>query len=163
MSIDTTRSFSYSSFFFLLHHHVNAKKESLIRYIYLVDRLKINLRAVCFVLYFSLLTSVNDRMATNKSDAKKEAVDCIYDRLRSQVSRIGSAGGITSHIFFVFGASVSEDLNWREGDDRWNDLGRFSKEENLSDTLVVVSRWISPGTYSIYWLCTKSIDYGENI
>jgi len=38
--------------------------------------------------------------------AIKEKADCIYERLRDQVTRLGSATGTTSHIFFVFGASV---------------------------------------------------------
>lgn len=81
-------------------------------------------------------------MATKKSEekgSKKETVDCIYERLRSQVSRIGSAtAGATSHIFFVFGASVSGDLIEKISD--WlGDLGRFSEEEDLSDTLVALS------------------------
>lgn len=47
----------------------------------------------------------NEQQSTSQSI--KEAADCIYDRLRSQVTRIGSAaGGSSSHIFFVFGASV---------------------------------------------------------
>lgn len=40
------------------------------------------------------------------SNTFKAAPDCIYERLRSEVCRIGSASGPTSHIFFVFGASV---------------------------------------------------------
>jgi hypothetical protein len=40
------------------------------------------------------------------SDTAKETPDCIYERLRSQITRIGSAAGSTSHIFFIFGASV---------------------------------------------------------
>ncbi len=52
-------------------------------------------------------------MSANKSNDKesighsvKETVDCIYERLRSSVNRIGSATASTSHLFFVFGASV---------------------------------------------------------
>jgi hypothetical protein len=52
-------------------------------------------------------------MSANKSDQKgavnqtiKETADCIYERLRFQVTRIGSAAGSNSHVFFVFGASV---------------------------------------------------------
>jgi hypothetical protein len=52
-------------------------------------------------------------MTTNESNQNgsigqtiKETADCIYDRLRFQVTRIGSAAGPVSHIFFVFGASV---------------------------------------------------------
>ena len=52
-------------------------------------------------------------MTTNKSNQKesnsqpvKETADCIYERLRSHVTRTGSAQGPISHIFFVFGASV---------------------------------------------------------
>ena len=145
------------------------KKKSSIEYIFILLIVKINLRTVCFLVCFTLITNVNERssidMATKKSEeknSKKETVDCIYERLRSQVTRIGSAAGITSHIFFVFGASVSEDLI--EKISYWvDDLGRFSEEENLSDTLVALSGWIFTGTYSIYWLRTKSIDHGENL
>jgi hypothetical protein len=55
-------------------------------------------------------------MSVNNSQEKesighglKEKADCIYERLRSQVTRLGSATGgatSTSHIFFIFGASV---------------------------------------------------------
>jgi hypothetical protein len=55
-------------------------------------------------------------MSANKSEKRdsighaiKETADCIYERLRFQVNRIGSASGSTSHIFFVFGASVGFD------------------------------------------------------
>ncbi|CAF1407741.1 unnamed protein product, partial [Adineta ricciae] len=34
-----------------------------------------------------------------------EKADCIYERLRTQINRIGSASGPNSHIFFVLGAS----------------------------------------------------------
>lgn len=37
---------------------------------------------------------------------KKETDDCIYERLRSQVTSFDSTSGTISHIFFVFGASV---------------------------------------------------------
>jgi hypothetical protein len=56
-------------------------------------------------------------MSTNKTGQSpsvtqtiKETADCIYERLRTQVTRIGSAGGGNSHIFFIFGASVCFDL-----------------------------------------------------
>ena len=44
-------------------------------------------------------------MSASKSNERVTA-DCIYERLRSGVTRIGSAGEANSHIFFVFGASV---------------------------------------------------------
>ncbi|CAF1291472.1 unnamed protein product [Rotaria sordida] len=34
-----------------------------------------------------------------------QAADCIFERLRSEISRIGSGGRSNSHIFFIFGAS----------------------------------------------------------
>jgi hypothetical protein len=51
-------------------------------------------------------------MSTNKQNPKesnttvKETADCIYERLRSQIVRAGSAAATNSHVFFVFGASV---------------------------------------------------------
>ena len=39
-------------------------------------------------------------------EAIQEKADCIYERLRTQINRIGSASGPNSHIFFVLGASV---------------------------------------------------------
>ncbi|CAF1175747.1 unnamed protein product [Adineta steineri] len=48
-------------------------------------------------------------MTANKShtivESVIEKVDCIYERLRDQVIRMGTSTGSESHIFFVFGAS----------------------------------------------------------
>jgi hypothetical protein len=45
-------------------------------------------------------------MNTNVPSQIKETVDYIYQRLRTQINRIGSATASNTHTFFVFGASV---------------------------------------------------------
>jgi hypothetical protein len=74
-------------------------------------------------------------MSSETHTSVQEQSDYIYQRLRHQISSLGSASG---HIFFVFGASVgfivtalivySSNVSTR--------LGRFSQEENLSYALV---------------------------
>ncbi|CAF3000558.1 unnamed protein product [Rotaria socialis] len=43
--------------------------------------------------------------STSTSQTTRETADCIFERLRFQITRLGSATPLTSHIFFIFGAS----------------------------------------------------------
>ncbi len=45
-------------------------------------------------------------MSTDIYRCAKEKVDYIYQRLRKQISNLGSSTSSQSNIFFVFGASV---------------------------------------------------------
>ncbi len=116
-SLKFTRVLSRSDSFAKFFHTSSCQCKKYHRYIYILILILISLNIhnlqVCLIL-FSFLSIINDRhsnkMATNKSNsitgAIHETADCIYERLRTQVNRIGSAGGSTSHIFFIFGASV---------------------------------------------------------
>jgi hypothetical protein len=42
----------------------------------------------------------------NLQNRAKETVDYIYQRIRTQVSDMGSLTAARAHVFFVFGASV---------------------------------------------------------
>ena len=78
----------------------------------------IRLLEVVILIFLTFLSSRDDRssviMSTSSSrpsSSSKQTQNCIYDRLRSQVTRIGSAvQGKSSHLFFVFGASVCRSL-----------------------------------------------------
>jgi hypothetical protein len=45
-------------------------------------------------------------MTANIQDRVMETVDYIYQRLRTQISGIGSSSSSEKNLFFVFGASV---------------------------------------------------------
>ena len=46
-------------------------------------------------------------MSTNNQDDIKEKNDYIYQRLRTQISKLGSTDVSQPSVFFVFGASVN--------------------------------------------------------
>ena len=82
------------------------------------------------------------------SSLTSDSIDCIYQRLRSGVTRLTSSAQSKSHLFFVFGASVCLHFELRREKRKREEkencvhlpLGRFSKEKDLSNTLVCLTK-----------------------
>lgn len=110
-----------SSFFSCICHGVDAKSATLFNRsssLHCGPSI-IRLLDVLILIFLTYLSSRDDRsssviMSTSNSrpsSSSKATQNCIYDRLRFQVTRIGSAvDGKSSHLFFVFGASVCRRL-----------------------------------------------------
>lgn len=106
----------YFSLFFLICHDVIAKRTNIYLVTFIVShRIILYLKVTVLVLSFILVGDDHKYIFMDKnqieqqdstSQSVKQKADCIFERLRSEISRIGSAGALCSHIFFVFGASV---------------------------------------------------------
>ena len=100
---------------FMTYHAVNAKNVTIYIFFVLITYSSILHLNIYYLFLLSLISGINDYhcviMTSNKSHSNNESVkekdDCIYERLRSAVNRVGSTCiGTNSHVFFVFGASV---------------------------------------------------------
>lgn len=55
---------------------------------------------------YIITKNCSTNMTTNVPELIKEKVDYIYQRLRTQISNLGSSTASQPHVFYVFGASV---------------------------------------------------------